>query len=478
MADSDQVGFFYVQESTRGVTPASPAFKAMRVTTPNVTITERTVESGEQRSDRMTSDYIAVAQDVSADIGVEKSYGNDDDFREAAMCGTWAVKARRAVTAATATTFTVTTGTVFRKGMLVRGVGFALSANNALFGPLASDSSATTVTVSGAAIETPPATAFIKAVGFQCASGDCVAATAPNRITITSASGDFSNCQLVPGEWVRLGGAAGGATAFNTAGCNGWARIATVTATTLTFDIVPTGFGADSGTGKTIRITFGDRLDHGTTRRTFTLQRRFNDIAGGAFETSRGQEIGQMVESLSAQAIATGSFAFMGDTGAITNTQIAGATDTAAPSGDVMNTGTDMGLLCIDGVQVGDTDNSFINTLNLTVDNQLRPRAGLNRYGSVGRGLGRLKIEGSAEIYFESLTLAQKALTNTDTQLAWRVGDASGRGILFDLPAAKIDGSLNVGGPNTDVMLPLTIKARRSPTLGYQLRIQRFDETV
>lgn len=481
MADSDQVAVFIVAEATVGVTPTSPAMQALRVTTPTISISDRTVESAELRADRMVSDYPSVAQDVTGDIGVEFSYANADQLIEGGMCGAWANKAVLFPAAAAATSFTVASGGVaFRMGALVRGSGFAVAANNGLF-KLAADATATTITVAGAAIEAaPPTGAKIKAVGFEGASGDLTALANPARIQITVASGNFLNHDMVPGDWLLMGGKAGGAFAFATAANNGWCRVLSVTATTITFDIVPTGWAADTAVAKTIRFTYGDRLAHGTTRKTFTLQRRFYNIGGSitGYENSRGQEVSTWKVDLAAQDIAKANFSLMGNTGAFVTTQIAGATDVAATTGDIMTTGADMGMIILDGVVVGSADNSFMKTFSLTLDNQLRQRAALGFFGTVGRGLGRLKIEGSTELYFESVATAQKALTNLDTQFAFRVGDSSGRGMLIDMPATKIDGSLSVSGTNSDVMLPLTFKARRHPTLGYMIRVNRYEETV
>ncbi|MBL3683997.1 hypothetical protein F2981_02515 [Sinorhizobium meliloti] len=54
---------------------------------------------------------------------------------------------------------------------------------------------------------------------------------------------------------------------------NGWARIVAVTAGKLTLDNLPTGWAANAGAGKTLRVFFGDRIKNGVTMFSNTIER-------------------------------------------------------------------------------------------------------------------------------------------------------------------------------------------------------------
>jgi len=89
IASGSRHGMAFVAESTYGVTPASPAFKALRHTGTTLALTKEAIQSGELRSDRQIADYRGGNRSVAGDISGELSFGTYDDFLEAALCGTW-----------------------------------------------------------------------------------------------------------------------------------------------------------------------------------------------------------------------------------------------------------------------------------------------------------------------------------------------------------------------------------------------------
>jgi hypothetical protein len=124
----------------------------------------------------------------------------------------------------------------------------------------------------------------MRVVGFQGASGDIAAVTAGGN-ALTSTALDFTTLGngVQVGAWALIGGSATG-DKFGTSGCNGWARISAVSANRLSFDVVPSGFGADTGTGKTIAVYTGDFLKNGTTVYAFDWEGAQLDIASPAYE--------------------------------------------------------------------------------------------------------------------------------------------------------------------------------------------------
>lgn len=483
MADTDQVSLHYVFESfaTRGTTPSSPALKALRVTRPGVQVSPRHITSGEIDPTRQIRDHILTAYDVTDDIGVEFSPYNADDWIEAVLHGTWTKKANGAIASCTTSAFTVANSTSFKKGMVVRVAGMLNAANNGLK-VLTADGSGGTVAVSGLTSEgTAPGGATMTCVGFQGAAGDMAATISEPKLTISSTSGVWTALGLSVGEWVVIGTQQGTTNAaFATAACNGRARISAITATVLTFDRVPAGFAADAGTGKSIRISFGDVLDHGSTRRSATIQRRYNDLSPILYENIKGKEFNTMSLEYRSQDIVRLAFTGMADTGEVVTSQFGSATNIAAPTGNVIGTGADLAQIAIDGTVVGASD-MFMQSLNLSVNNQMRQRPAMGRFGYVGRGLGQIMVDGSAEFYFGAKDYYEAALGNTDKEVsiwAQEPNNTLKPNYMWEAPAMKFAGSPRVDGPNQDVMLPLSLKARRHPTLGYTVRFQRFPELL
>lgn len=89
IASGAKVGTSYVAEVTRGVTPASPAMKALRVTTRNLNAQKNTVESQEVREDRQTVSFRHGFNQVQGSLGFELSHAAFDDILEGALAGSW-----------------------------------------------------------------------------------------------------------------------------------------------------------------------------------------------------------------------------------------------------------------------------------------------------------------------------------------------------------------------------------------------------
>jgi hypothetical protein len=271
MADSNRLRLAYVEESTLGTTPASPAMRLVRATGESLNFDIGNTESKEIRADRQTTDLIQVDAKSSGGINFELSFPTVrtalEDFLSASLFASgWSnmpekfnATADSSITDVADATDTYTVdagGTAFKAGHLVRTQGFTNAANNALF--KVASSTATTVVMAGTPTLTnepvPPAGARLKVVGFEGASGD-VTATATG---LGSTALDFTTLGLSAGQWIKIGGGSAGTEFANVPANNNFARISAVAANALTLDNRPSGWGVDNGAGKTIRIWAGD----------------------------------------------------------------------------------------------------------------------------------------------------------------------------------------------------------------------------
>lgn len=472
----------YVVESTKGTTPTSPAFKELRVTSNSLNYAPTRVTTNEIRSDRQIPGHILTALTAGGNVGLELSFGAHDDMIEAALQGTWVAKATIVnVTADTeisnlsATVATVSAGGAsFVTGHLVHSSGFTTTANNDIITRVTS-STATTITFpSTFTVEAaPPVAARLRVVGFQGAAGDVVA-TVTSGNALTSTLLDFTTLGINVGEWVHVGGDTANSL-FATTANNGWCRVSVVAAARLSFDIVPTGWAADSaGSPKTIQVFTGDFISNSTTQRAFTFERQQLDLTSPSYELFKGCQVNTFNTSLKAGAVITATLGLTGMTATVSTTRSSGATDTNAALFDVLNAASNVGEFAEGGTLVSGP--SFITELGLDINNNLAEQRAIGSIGSVGIRNGELAVGGTLTAYFGDTSLLGKVLNDTDTSIWFRAGQTTENRVSygFDIPAVKLQGTADVTAKNQDRMFNGRYDANRHETLGYTIACQRY----
>lgn len=88
-ASGSGVRVAYVPETAFGVTPATPAFKPLQVTTGGLRTNKATGTSEERRPDRNVRDEFELGQDVTGSFSFEAAYGPLDDIFSAALFAQW-----------------------------------------------------------------------------------------------------------------------------------------------------------------------------------------------------------------------------------------------------------------------------------------------------------------------------------------------------------------------------------------------------
>lgn len=484
MSDANRTAVRVVEESSFGVTPAAPAFQELRYNSSSLQYSPKTVISDEIRSDRQISDVILVGFETSGDIATELSYGNLDVLMRGALFSDWTLAPERTnitadsvITDVSATTgvYTVTTGAAFVVGHLVRATGFTNAANNAI--GTATAGSTTSVTIGGVtstAETAPPAGARLKVIGFAGVSGDITAVISPaNRLTATTLN--FTTLGLAVGMWVKIGGTAAGNRFTGTAANNGWARISAIAAGYIEFDVVPTGWAADTGSGKTIRVFTGDYMRNGVTERSYTIEQEYAGLVVPEWEYYTGMEVQSAAFEMNAQDIMKASLSFMGRSATIGTSRFASATTVAAPTNDVMNTSSHVGLIREGGAAIAGPN--YVTAVKFSFENNLRMQTAVGDPAAIGIGVGRAMISGSLSTYFGSSALLAKVRANTASSYDFRVQDPTGtKAYIVDMPRIKFtSGNPEVQGVDTDMMIELAFTAVRHPTLGYEVHMQRLE---
>lgn len=480
MGDTNAVDVKYVEESVLGTTPVTPAFKALRYTgAPSLAFAPSTVSSNEIESSRNVADLSLVGAEAAGQIDHELSFLSLDDIIEAALFSTWQDKANRATVAGitgvvnATTQYDISSGggdLAFAEGMLCEALGFVEAANNGVF-RAETGSGASSVERAGVADETPGATAILRQVGFQGASGDLVAVADG----VTSTLLDFTTMGLSVGEWVKWGGTAAGDKWAIDVDNNDWSRISVIAAGKLTLTNLPTGWGADAGTGQTVMAFVGSHLTNGILKRSFTLEQTYTDMSPVVYSYLNGMVVSSLAFNMSAQSIVTMQSNFLGTNGLFDTTRFAGSTDIAAPTNDVLNTSSNVGQIGENGVVV--TGPNFVLESNITIDNNLRTKNAIGSVGAVGIGAGECTVTGTLNTFFGTKDLVEKVINNTESSYDIRFTNSNNNNetLLLDMPRTKYsEGAPTTPGKNDDVTVDLSFQAIKHSTLGYTIRIGRF----
>lgn len=478
----------YVREAsnTPGTTPNNPAWKEVRLTSSGLQLTPTRGRSNVIRPDGQAGSTFLLDRENGGDIGIEHAFGHYDDFYESALKSAWVKKAERdnngtadsVITdvAASSDTYTVADAAIdFAVGHLVLATGFTNAENNLLFRAAASTSGTAVISPNGRVDEAaPPATARLKAVGFEGASGDIVATTTGGN-ALTSSSLDFTTLGIQVGEWMLIGGASAG-TQFATAANNGWARVSAVAANRLSFDVVPPNFDADAGTSKTVQVFFGDFLKNGTTIHSYSFERQQQDLTSPTYEYFRGDFLNTLALTITGGREITGSFGFLGLGGdPIGTTRVSGSTDVAPPSYGTMTASSNVGSLAEGGVSlIGGVNCMTEGTLN--INNNITRTPVVGPIGSAAINVGELMASGNFSTYLGDGSILAKAANDTLTSLSFLTSYGSGNreGYFVDVPAVKLNVTSNVQGKNQGRMVSGTWEGEPHPTLGYTISIGRF----
>lgn len=282
--------------------------------------------------------------------------------------------------------------------------------------------------------------------------------TPATSTTFTRATGSFVTDGLTAGSWIKVSGSTANNTIF---------RIVTVAALTLTVS----GVAVVVESSASITIRQGGTATNGTTQDSYTLQKQFSDLSN-EFEYNRGCVVAGWNLAVSADAIITGAFSFLGKVQTSGTTDLASSTTTAA-SNDVFNA-IDHVLAVFEG-GLTTSDVASVTDFTFNLNNGLRTREVVGTLGAQSIGSGTCDVTGTLQAYFTSKTIVDKYLNFTKTNLSIVIRSSSNTGYVIDLPAVKFsDGGRTAGGQNDDVMADLSFVAYRDATLGYTIRVTRF----
>jgi hypothetical protein len=272
------------------------------------------------------------------------------------------------------------------------------------------------------------------------ATGSITASVAP------TGSSDFTTLQK--GQWIKV-------TAPTHANDGKWVRVSTVTAPTTTVITLDTNTPLAAGGPIANSTISAARLANGLTQMSFSIEKQFLDIA--QYLTYRGMNVSKMSLNFQASSLTDGSIEFIGkDAIRSAATQLPG-TLAASNTFDVQNGVKGVTQLWENNAPLTST---YIRTLSLNVDANMRARKAVGNLGNVSIGMGDFDASGSMEVYFADGTLVDKFLNDTYTSLTVACQDTAGNGYVLTLPKVMLMGAKIVAGQkNADVMVAFDFKA-------------------
>jgi hypothetical protein len=388
------------------------------------------------------------------------------------------------ITAAGATGFVAASGlTRFHAGDIVLSSGFGATGNNQIFvlGTVTATLAAT-VTLLPTVEAAPPNTANLEQVGFAFAVGDLSIAVSGSQIICTSIVKDMTQFGLIPGEWVFVGGDSSLSKYVNNA--PGFARIASVAAHTMIFDITTWVPANETAAAQSIWMWFGRVVRNEsdpTLIKTFsyTLERTLgNDGNGIQAEYLVGAVPNEMTINMpTAQKINLDlSFAALDDIQRTGTQGVFGGPRPALLTEDAYNSTNDVYLLRLALVDPTTLDPTalfaYASDFKLTINNNVKGNKAIGTLGAFSINVGEFDVSGSMTVYFATSAALAAIRNNASVMLTSIMTKANG-GLLFDLPLITLGNGQLAIEKDKPITLPIDTTAARGPN-NYTLLVNLF----
>jgi len=266
-------------------------------------------------------------------------------------------------------------------------------------------------------------------------SGTTLSATAATGIIADSANG-FGAFKI--GDWITTSGFAESAN-------NGTFLVTAASAASLTV----AGTLADEAAGASVSVTRHKRLEIGSTKRSFTIERHYSDI--DKYRQMRGVVLRSLQASFSPRQEAALTF------GAIGKDQPPAAATLGTPSAPSSNrpiAGIDVSAITVDGTSI-----AKVTSIELNLD---RGGKGLEALGSktpIAVALGRVNVTAKLSLYYEDDEFTDKFLNETEFKVSWSVTDLAGNKYHFTMDRLKASAETIDGGIEDPLIQGLDCRA-------------------
>ena len=203
-------------------------------------------------------------------------------------------------------------------------------------------------------------------------------------------------------------------------------------------------------------------LKAGTTRKSFTFERAFTDIA--QFGVFTGCMVNSFSLSIPANAMVTGSFGLIGKGATYSGTALA-ATPTASQTNSPFDSFSG-------ALREGGSPIATITSLDISVENGLDPAFVVGSNTAAGLPHGRCNVTGSVSCYFENMTMLNKFINETASSISIKLGGAT-KNYTILIPRVIYTGGDNPASGEGPLMLNMPFQGTYDSTTGTALQITR-----
>jgi len=496
--DSNITGLRYAEESaTPKVLPGSPVWWPLEPNSYNdfggsVTTVARTPIS----DDRQKKKGVVTDLDASGGFNTDLTQTNIADllqgfmfadYRRKAEVGGYGLDLFTSIST-TDDSYNAASGLdVFAAKDLLFASGFTDAANNGV--KKVATAAAGKITVAENLVDeaNPPSGAMLVKVGVHSDAGEFDVDASGSLPKITSATYDFTDLGINPGEWIFVGGDAS-LNQFTTAANNGWKRVKSVAAGEIVIDKSSTTMVTEANTTKEVQIFIGRFLRNEVgaliKRRTYQLERTLgtkdnaspNDIQSEYLEGSVPNEL---VLNLATAEKLTADLSFISMAHVLrdgTTGVKSGARPTLTET-DAYNTSNDVTRIKMSIVDEASANPTalfaYITEAALTVTNNVTPNKVIGVIGAADMTAGNFDVNGTMTVYFVDVAAIDAVVNNTSVTLDFILAKDN-KGVAIDIPLLSLgEGRANIE-QDQPITLPLSFDGAKSP-FGYTLSWTFFD---
>ena len=181
-----------------------------------------------------------------------------------------------------------------------------------------------------------------------------------------------------------------------------------------------------------------DVLKAGTTRRSFTVERTFQDIT--QFMRYTGCEVNTMSISIAPNSMIGVSFGFIGKDQSIAQTAIASSTYSTLTDTCQFDSFTAT-------INEGGSPIALVTEMEVTLENGIEPQFVVGSSTTLRPPIGRCNVTGSITVYLEDQAMLTKFQNETESSLDITMTDPDGNTFQIEIPKLKYNsGQPDVSG--------------------------------
>ena len=379
----------------------------------------------------------------------------------------------------------------FYAGDLIWAKDFTNSANNGLKNVIATIDEVH-VSVSEDLVDEATPTGTISRVGFKFGTADLDVDASGTLPKITSTTKDFTELDLVPGDWIFSGGDTA-TTKWTNAANNGFKRVLKIETNALTIDKSDQDMVTETGTGLTIQLFCGRVLKNETgtliKRRSYNLERTLGAPDDAKPTEIQSEYLTGSIPSEMTMNVATAdkvnvdlTFVSADSEQRTGSTGVKSGSRPAIVEADAFNTSSDFTRIRL---AVYDKDDeaptplfAFVQEFTITINNNISPAKAVGTLGAFEVTAGTFAVGGNMTAYFSDVAGVSAVRNNDDITLDFAIVKANA-GLVVDIPLLSLgDGRPNVA-QDEPITLPLTNEAatgaKVQSALNYTLLMVFYD---